>query len=91
MKRILQDLIYSDQTGFLKNRYIGENVRKILDIIDICDEDHIPAIPAELDFEKAFDRFRRKFFQSWLEYFNFGLVLYNSGPIYIYILKVLRH
>ena len=51
MKRVLQDLIHSNQSGFLKNMFIGENIRKILDLIDICEEERIPALIAELDFE----------------------------------------
>ena len=72
MKKVLPDLIHKDQTGFLKNRYIGENIRKILDIIEICDEENIPALLAAIDFEKAFDKLEWSHINRCLEYFNFG-------------------
>ena len=34
MKRFLQTLTHSDQTGFVKGRYIGDNIRLLFDIFD---------------------------------------------------------
>ena len=34
IKQVLPSIISFDQTGFMKNRYIGENVRTIFDIIE---------------------------------------------------------
>ena len=34
LKHVLQSVIHSDQTGYLKGRYIGENVRLLFDIIE---------------------------------------------------------
>jgi hypothetical protein len=42
MKKVLGSVISNDQTGFLPNRYIGENVRLILDIIEYTDHNKIP-------------------------------------------------
>ena len=42
MKVVLQDLISPEQTGFLKGRFIGENIRLILDLIDYCDNHSVP-------------------------------------------------
>ena len=33
VKIVIKDLIHSDQTGFIQGRYIGENVRLILDTV----------------------------------------------------------
>ena len=30
LRKVIPDIIYSDQTGFMSNRYIGENINKIL-------------------------------------------------------------
>ncbi len=72
IKKHLNLLIHSDQTGFLKGRYIGENINKILALMDICDEQNIPAILIAIDFEKAFDSLEWSFIDKTLEFFNFG-------------------
>jgi hypothetical protein len=37
LKKILSKLINEDQTGYIKNRFIGFNLRQIQDIIDYAD------------------------------------------------------
>ena len=51
----LPKLINSDQTGFIKGRYIGENIRLIIDIMEYTKAHNIPGILVSLDFRKAFD------------------------------------
>ena len=75
IKMTLNNLIARDQTGFLKNRYIGENIRLILDMIEICHNRKIPGLIFFLDFEKAFDSVEWSFLYKALEYFNFGPML----------------
>ena len=72
MKTVLNDIISNEQTGFLKGRYIGENVRLILDIIHYCKVKSIHGTLLFLDFEKAFDRLDWGFVQDTLTFFNFG-------------------
>ena len=55
MKKVLPDLINSDQTGCLKGRSIGENVRLIDSIITYAESQNISGILLFIDFEKAFD------------------------------------
>ena len=55
MKSFLPLLVHSDQTGFVKDRYIGENIRLISDIMEQTRKNNIPGIFASLDFSKAFD------------------------------------
>ena len=43
------------KSGFLKGRYIGENVRMIIDIIRESDEREIPGLLLFCDFEHAYD------------------------------------
>jgi len=57
MESLLPCLVHSDQTGFVKDRYmyIGENIRLIGDIMEQTRKDNIPGIFVSLDFSKAFD------------------------------------
>ena len=61
-----------DQSGFLKERYIGENIRTIADIIDYTSLRNKPGIILLIDFEKAFDTIKWSFIVKSLEHFNFG-------------------
>ena len=47
---LLKNVIYSDQTGFIKGRYIGENIRLITDIMEHTKAQNIPGILVSLDF-----------------------------------------
>ena len=49
LKTTLPDIIHSDQTGFVHNRYIGENIVKLVDIIKHCDDENIPAVIMSID------------------------------------------
>ena len=71
LKLHLDDLIHSDQSGFLKGRNIGDNVRLILDIIDYTDAHDLPGVILLLDIEKAFDCVRHNFFISGAQSFQF--------------------
>ena len=61
----------SDQTGFLRDRFIGENTRLVYDIVQYCEEHRIPGLLMLIDFEKAFDSLSFNFIEKTLEYFNF--------------------
>ena len=68
----LPSLIHSDQTGFIKGRYIGQNIRLLDDLMDFTDVNNIPGILLFIDFEKAFDTLEWSFLHRVLEIFNFG-------------------
>ena len=72
IKKVLPDLISSDQTGFISGRYIGENIIRLLNIIDYVDEEDIPALLISIDYEKAFDCVEWSFIEQTLSLFNFG-------------------
>ena len=72
LHKVLPSLIDLDQTGFLKGRYIGENIRTISDIIDYTSLRNQPGIILLLDFEKAFDTIKWSFIVNSLKHFNFG-------------------
>ena len=77
LKLCLDKLINRDQTGFMKNRFIGENIRKILDVIDYTEMEDIPAIIISIDFEKCFDRIEWSAVYKTMELFNFGNTFIN--------------
>ena len=72
LKKFLPALINNDQTGFQKNRFIGENIRLIDSVINYTREKKIPGLLLFVDFEKAFDSLEWSFCDKSLKYFNFG-------------------
>ena len=71
MKQVLYKIINTDQTGYIKNRYIGFNLRQIQDIIDYADKFNIDGAILFLDFSKAFDSLDWDFMYETLDYFGF--------------------
>ena len=65
-------LINHDQTGFIKGRYIGENIRFLIDAMEYTKAHNIPGILVSLDFRKAFDSLEWPFIMRTLDAFNFG-------------------
>ena len=55
IESILPSLVHSNQTGFIKGRFSGQNVRVLNDIIEYTDVKKLPGILLFIDFRKAFD------------------------------------
>ena len=55
LRNVIPKIINNDQTGFLKGRFISENIRLIHGIINHTESNKIPGLLLFLDFEKAFD------------------------------------
>ena len=72
IRKVLPFLINEDQTGYVKSRYIGENIRLILDLIEYTETNKIPGKLMFVDFEKAFDSLEWEFITCTLKRFNFG-------------------
>jgi hypothetical protein len=72
MQSVLDEIVSPDQNGYIKGRFIGENIRLISDIIEYKNANNRPGLIALLDFEKAFDTVNWQFLQHTLEAFNFG-------------------
>ena len=72
IKNILPDLINDDQKGFMKGRYIGENIRLLYDLIFYTKLRKKPGMLLLIDFEKAFDSVSHKFVFKALNFLNFG-------------------
>ena len=71
LKNVLPHLINSDQTGFLKGRFIGENIRLINSVINYAEKQNIPGLLLFVDFEKAFDTLEWTFVEKTLSFYNF--------------------
>ena len=72
LKKILPNLINEDQTGYIKNRFIGFNHRQIQDIIDYTDSYQINGAVIFVDFVKAFDSLEWDFMLRTLKHFGFN-------------------
>ena len=68
---VLDKLISPEQTAYVKDRFIGENIRQIEDLIDYTNKYNIPGIILFLDFEKAFDSIEWNFIHNTLVKFGF--------------------
>ena len=69
---LLPNLVHADQTGFIKGRYIGENIGLIIDIMERTKSESIPGILVSLGFRKAFDSLEWSFMMKALDILNFG-------------------
>ena len=72
IKTVLPKLINEDQTGFMKNRFMGDNLRLIYDLMHYLDLHKLPGILLCLDFEKAFDSVDWNFMVKVLKAYGFG-------------------
>ena len=68
----LPKLINHGQTGFIKGRYIGENIRLIIDALEYTKAHNITGLSASLDFWKAFDSLEWPLIMRTLVALNFG-------------------
>ena len=71
MKPALEHIINEDQKGFLSQRRIHCNIRRILDLIHYTDTEDIPAVILSIDFQKCFVKIEIPALIKALEYFNF--------------------
>ena len=72
LKVVLPSVIHPDQVAYLKNRYIGQNIRTIIDIMEYTKEREEEGILAFFDFEKAFDSIDWRVIDEALQSFNLG-------------------
>ena len=72
IEKYLPKLINSDQTGFVKGRDIGQNIRLLSDIMEYLDAKKNSGLLLFIDFEKAFYSLEWDFMNKALKSFNFG-------------------
>ena len=72
MENVLTSIVHCDQTACVKDRYIGESIRLITDLLAYTEENSIGGILLSADFEKAFDSIEHSFIFATLKSFGFG-------------------
>ena len=72
IQNVIHNVVSNDQTAYVKNRFIGNNVRLLTDVLDYCDLSNKTGILLSVDFEKAFDTVEWNFVQQCLQKFDFG-------------------
>ena len=71
LQNIMKNLVNTDQSAYIKGRYMGTNIRLVSDIIEYYDLSSKSGILFMLDFTKAFDTiqwdfmFKTELFQFW--------------------------
>ena len=61
LKDVIEKPINIDQTGYIKCRFIGQNIGVIQDVIDLLENNNTEGGVLFLDFRKAFDTVNHKF------------------------------
>lgn len=82
LEKVISQLVHMDQTGFIQNRCLFDNVRRLLNVIFSASQVAYPVIAVSLDAEKAFDRVEWLYLLSVLQKMNFG-------PKFINMVKML--
>lgn len=73
LEKVLPTIISQDQTGFIKDRQLFFNTRRLLNIIHTQDKNNLNSeILLSLDAEKAFDRVEWDYLFLTLSMFGFG-------------------
>lgn len=71
LEKFLPNLIHNDQTGFIRERQIQDNVRRTLQIINHIQKNKIEAMVISIDAEKSFDSVNWNFLYRVLHTFGF--------------------
>ena len=72
MQAVISDITNTDQSAYIKGRYMGSNIRLVSDVIEYYDKTNNSGILLMLDFRKAFDSLGWNFLLKTLHFFNFG-------------------
>ena len=72
LQKVLPKLVNEDQVGYIRGRYIGQNIRIIKDIMTYTAKKNLPGYILLIDFKKAFDSIEWPFLIKCLKLYNFG-------------------
>ena len=72
LKKVISFLVTSDQTAYIRGRFIGENVHLISDMLDYTDAAQLEGYIFAADMEKAFDSVDHSFIIVVLKAYGFG-------------------
>jgi hypothetical protein len=67
IKKVLSDIIHPNQADFLHGRYMGDNIRQVLETIEYYEISGKPGLVFIADFDEAFDK-------VGLEFINFSIL-----------------
>ena len=71
-QQVLDTIISNDQTVFVKGRYMAENIIKMMNLLEYCNQTRHSAVVLSIDFEKAFDKLEWQAAEEALRLFNVG-------------------
>ena len=77
IQKHIDKLISPEQMGFCKGRYIGDNIYKVLNLMEGCKIQQENGMLVLLDFEKAFDMLDWNFIMFALKKLNFPTYILN--------------
>ena len=77
IKPVLDDIISSDQKGFLKDRKIAANIRKVYDLMNNMEAEGKEALIFSINFRKCFDMIEFDVIYKSLDFFGFGEKIIN--------------
>ena len=72
LKKVISNLVSSDQTAYVPDRYIGESVRLTSDLLEYTNIHNLPGYMVTIDIEKAFDSVNHTFLLCALRKYGFG-------------------
>ena len=72
LEKVLPRCINENQTGFIKGRLMSENIRLILDLMEICNKEGRSGMILMCDFQKAYDSIEWHYLKNVIEKFGFG-------------------
>lgn len=92
LQHVLPSIIHDSQKGFIKGRYIGDNIRLLYDVMLFAEKENVPGLLLMVDFEKAFDSVSWDFLEKCLKFFKFPKsivdwfhTLYNGASSCVYV------
>ena len=74
---LLPKLVNYNQSGFIRSRNIGDNIRLMFDIIDYANRKKIPGAVLSIDLCKTFYFLKRSFIFEMLKLYGFGSKIIN--------------
>ena len=77
VNHIITEIIHPDQTGFITQRYYGNNLQHLLNIISHQKEEKSESMIMSLDAQKAFDRVSWQYLFQTLKRLKFGPYFLN--------------
>ena len=82
MKLFLKIFTHNDQSGFVKGRYISDNIRLLIDIIDYAEFKQLSGAVLFVDFFKVFDSLKWDLLFKVLKKYGFGFAIISMIKLF---------